>query len=628
MVNQKRLKHRALAYLIAIIAAGLATLLRMAMAPLVGAAMPFSTYFVATLLVVWFFGLGPAILNIGISSAAGAYLFVSGASSSPFYAGPAGRFTVFGYAVATLAAAFLLDLQRRTLERVNREADRRKAVEAAEREQRQQFETTLASIGDAVISTNAAGLIVFANRVALSLLRTSEPRVVGKPLDEVVQIRDETTRANLWIPDTLSGPALLIAHDGSEIPIDHSAAPIRTDRGLIQGSVLVFRDVTERRRADQALLEAEQRYRATFDNAAVGIAHVALDGRWLRFNDAVCVITGYSAAELRHMTFADITHPDDLPADSELARRVAAGEIPTYSLEKRYFRKDGSLVWVMLTVSLLRDSVGAPQCFISVLEDITARKAAEEAAFTIADELRMSNQALKRSNQDLERFAFAASHDLQEPLRMIATYSQLLIKSYRGQFDSQAEMFVSHILDGTSRMRDLLADLLAYSELSAGMETPAEVVDLNLTVRNVQKNLRTSIDEAGAVVTSDPLPALHANAAHFTSLFQNLLSNALKYRGEVSPRIHIAVEEKDGCIQFSVADNGMGIAPEYHRQIFEVFKRLHGKTIPGTGVGLAICKRVIEKYNGRIWVESCEGHGATFFFSVPSVAVYSARSAG
>jgi PAS domain S-box-containing protein len=628
--DKKLLKERALAYAAAALAAGLATLLRMALGPLFGAALPFSTYFVATLFVVWYFGFGAAVFNILLSVVAGVYFFLSDAATSPFYtaSGPAGRVTVTGYVTASLAVSFLLDLQRRTLERVNREADRRKAAEDAEREQRQGFETTLASIGDAVISTDSEGFIVFANRVALALLRATQADILGKRLNDVVQIANEFTRAKVESPvnrvlregpEALAEATVLISKDGTETPIDQSAAPIRAEGRAIQGAVLVFRDITERRRVELALLEAEQRYHATFDNAAVGIAHVGLDGRWLRFNDAVCAITGYSREELKSKTFADITHPDDLDADWALARRVASGEIPTYSIEKRYFRKDGSIVWVTLTVSLLRDTAGAPQCYISVIEDITGRKLAETALRKAAEELRSSNEALERSNEDLERFAFMASHDLQEPLRMITTYSQLLIKTYPGQFDSEAKMFVSNIREATGRMRDLLADLLAYAEIGSHPEMPPEGVDLNLIIDYVRQNLKASIEETGAMITSDPLPILRANVRLFTSLLQNLVANAIKYRSERPPRIHISVQETDGELQFAVADNGIGIEPEYHERIFELFKRLHGKAIPGTGVGLAICKRVVESYGGRIWVESRVGDGAIFFFSLPSL---------
>lgn len=240
-------------------------------------------------------------------------------------------------------------------------------------------------------------------------------------------------------------------------------------------------------------------------------------------------------------------------------------------------------------------------------------------------ELRELNEDLARSNEDLERFAFVASHDLQEPLRMITTYAQLLIKTYPSQLESDAAMFVSHIVNGARRMRELLADLLTYTEIGGQSDQAREAVDLNLVVENVKQNLKASIDESGAVITSDRLPALSAYEGHFIPLFQNLIGNAIKYRSERPPRIHISVQNGNRDLRFAVADNGIGVAPEYHEKIFAVFKRLHGKKIPGTGIGLSICQRVVERYDGRIWVESEAGRGATFIFTLPKTLCLSKK---
>ena len=208
---------------------------------------------------------------------------------------------------------------------------------------------------------------------------------------------------------------------------------------------------------------------------------------------------------------------------------------------------------------------------------------------------------------------------------MITAYSQLLIKSHAGEFTGEASTFVDNIVSGTTRMRELLSDLLAYTEIRSRDEEPLELVDLNAVLEDVRQNLKASIDESGAEVTSERLPVVRAYRAHFQPLFQNLIGNAIKYRSARPPRIHVSVQEKDGELQFSVSDNGIGIEPEYHKQIFEVFRRLHGRKIPGTGVGLAICQRVVERYGGRIWVESQPGVGSTFVFTAPDVAIHYAK---
>lgn len=204
---------------------------------------------------------------------------------------------------------------------------------------------------------------------------------------------------------------------------------------------------------------------------------------------------------------------------------------------------------------------------------------------------------------------------------MITAYSQLLIKSHAGEFDREAGTFVDNIVSGTTRMRELLSDLLAYTELRSRNEEPLELVDLNAVLENVRQNLQAAIAESGAAVTSERLPVIRAYRAHFQPLFQNLIANAIKYRSARPPRIHVSVQEKDGELRFSVADNGIGIEPEYHKKIFEVFRRLHGAKIPGTGVGLAICQRIVERYGGRIWVESQPGKGSRFLFTLPNVAI-------
>jgi signal transduction histidine kinase len=231
------------------------------------------------------------------------------------------------------------------------------------------------------------------------------------------------------------------------------------------------------------------------------------------------------------------------------------------------------------------------------------------------------NADLKRSNQDLERVAFVASHDLQEPLRMITSYSQLLVARHStGQSEKAGDPdFIKYIVEGTNRMRDLLSDLLAYTEVSGSAEQTLESVDLNLMVKKVTETLSASIAETGAEVIADRLPVLNAHESRLTSVFLNLIGNAIKYRSEAAPRIHISFKQCPEAFEFAIADNGIGIAPEYQQKVFVAFKRLHGREIPGTGIGLAICQRIVERYGGRIWVDSVIGQGSTFRFTLPRV---------
>jgi len=227
---------------------------------------------------------------------------------------------------------------------------------------------------------------------------------------------------------------------------------------------------------------------------------------------------------------------------------------------------------------------------------------------------------LERSNTDLERFAFVASHDLQEPLRMVTCFSQLLALSYKGQLDAQADEYLEYIQTGTKRMAALIEDLLSYSQIVHATEKDVPV-DCNTVLDNVLESSRVMVADNGAVITSDPLPTVDGDEGQIGQLFHNLLTNALKYRKrEVAPHVHISAQRTANEWVFSFRDNGIGIASEYWEQVFLIFKRLHKKAdYPGTGIGLALCRRIIEGRAGRIWLESMPGVGSTFYFTWPGI---------
>ena len=377
---------------------------------------------------------------------------------------------------------------------LNREIVERKLIEQELHAQRELLRTTLASIGDGVIATDAAGIVSFMNPIAESLTGWSGKEAVGYPLDAVFRIVNEHTRAPVASPVTevrqrglivgLANHTLLIAKDGTERAIADSGAPIRDANGQLLGEVVVFRDVTDRRRDERAL------------------------------------------------------------------------------------------------------------------ED--------------------TNKSLQKSNDNLRQFAYAAAHDLKEPLRMVSLYSQLLARLQRGKLSGDTEKCLEQVQVGAARMEDLLDGLFAFVTAGEVADTELLAVDCNDIVAKAIANLYSQVQAAGAEVIWNSLPTITAQPAPLIVLFQNLIGNAIKYhREQEAPRVSVAATRRNQEWLFVVADNGIGIEPEYHRHIFGVFKRLHPAKYPGTGIGLALCARVVEGYGGTIWVESEIGEGSRFLFTIP-----------
>ena len=376
---------------------------------------------------------------------------------------------------------------------------------------------------------------------------------------------------------------------------------------ILGGKVPVSVDLE---RTAEALRASEQRFQATFDQAAVGLAHAGLDDRWLLVNQRFCEIVGHRREDLLERSFRDLMYPEDLETAMANTRRLLAGELQTCSMDMRWHRALGPDVWIRQTRSLARDPSGAPQYFIAVVEDISARKQAEE-------QRSLGTEELARSNAELEQFAYVVSHDLQEPLRMVASYVQLLEVRYKDRLDSDAHDFIAFAVDGATRMKQMIADLLAYSRVGR-LAKQFVPVACEAVLGQACADLQAAMAEAAAQVSQGPLPAVQGNAGQLTHLFQNLIGNAIKFRGREPPRIHVSAERNGQEWVFSVRDNGIGLDPQFAHRIFMVFQRLHGhEDYLGTGIGLAIARKIVEHRGGRIWVESEPGKGATFRFTVP-----------
>jgi PAS domain S-box-containing protein len=336
---------------------------------------------------------------------------------------------------------------------------------------------------------------------------------------------------------------------------------------------------------------------------------------WLSQNDRILMVNS-AAAELLGGTAEQIVGRDPYEFIDEKCRHMVREQIEKASQGERLrvadakcVRLDGELVDVALTVARVPYE-GGVAVQVNCL-DITERKRTEETLFQQAQEL-------KRSNEDLVRFAYVASHDMREPLRMVTLYAQLLAMRYGDKLGKDADEFIGFIEAGVQRMNALVEDLLAYSRAIPSAERVSQTVNMNSVLQEVLRGCHAKITETGAEITYDPLPNLPGDAVQIGQVLENLISNSLKYRSNHPPRIRISATREGDYWHFSLSDNGIGFKPSYSQQIFELFKRLHKTEYPGTGIGLAICKRIIEQHDGTIWAESEPGHGSVFHFTLPA----------
>lgn len=326
------------------------------------------------------------------------------------------------------------------------------------------------------------------------------------------------------------------------------------------------------------------------------------DGNIRTVNGATCALLGYSEQELLGQPLAGVVDGTVLSGGEHRGQ---------HNIEMVYRTKDARRLPVLFSSALLRGRDGRLQGVVCVAQDLTDRKRAEEA-------MRAYAQELARSNAELEQFAYVASHDLQEPLRMVASYTQLLARRYKGRLDADADEFIGFAVDAATRMQRLINDLLAYSRVGTRGK-PFEPTNLSEVVDQVLATLKLAIEEGGARVTRDPLPTVMADATQMGQLFQNLIGNAIKFRKKDTPlHIHVSVAPHGREWRVEVADNGIGFEPAYAERIFVIFQRLHTVAeYPGTGIGLAICKKIVERHRGRIWADASPGRGSTFSFTLP-----------
>jgi PAS domain S-box-containing protein len=379
----------------------------------------------------------------------------------------------------------------------------------------------------------------------------------------------------------------------------------------LSAGVLVYRLLRKQREGEAALRESESRYRRLHETMWDAFVQMDMAGRIVDCNYAFEQMLGYNRSQLLLRNEADLTPSQWHETCAKIFSEQILPKGRSVVYEKEYIRADQSIFIAELRTVLITNDTDYPTGIWSIVRDVSQRKEMEQ-------ERENAMRALQRSNEDLKQFAYVASHDLQEPLRMVASYTQLLAERYDRQLDEKGHKFIHYAVDGASRMQALIRDLLAFSRVETHAQEFQEI-DAHSILGVAISNLKAMIDETGALVTTDDLPHVKADPSQLTLVFQNLINNGIKFRDKSSsPFIHISSQRRKGNWCFSVQDKGIGIAPKYKEKIFVVFQRLHTRQeYPGTGIGLSLCKRIIDRHGGKIWFDSTLGQGTTFYFTIP-----------
>jgi PAS domain S-box-containing protein len=498
----------------------------------------------------------------------------------------------------------------------------RKRAEVALRTALAREGALLAAIPDIVMQVDANKIYTWANRPGIEFFG---PDVVGREAAFYFEGEQDTYGRvqPLFQGDeqTFYVESWQRRRDGEKRLLAWWCRVLKDEGGNATGALSTAHDITERKRAEEALQDSEARFRDTFERSTVGKSLTGRDGRLLKVNQALADMLGLSIEELQQITFAEITHPDDIAESRECVRCLFAGERTTYRMEKRYWHRNGHLVFADVSTRLLCDKQGAPLHLITNVVDITARKQAEIAlAETLVDlERRVAERTaeLTVANQELESFAYAVSHDLRAPLRGIDGWSQAVMEDCGHQLDQRGREHLARVRSETHRMDDLIDDLL---ELSRVTRTPMkrETVDLAAMALELELGLRAGQPERAVDLVVAPGVVAEGDAVLLRVLLQNMLHNAWKFTGKrPRARIEFGCATEEGRTVYHVRDNGAGFDMRFAGKLFAPFQRLHSLAeFPGTGIGLATVQRIIHRHGGKVWVTAEVDQGATFYFTL------------
>ena len=502
---------------------------------------------------------------------------------------------------------------------VQRDSSRRAFADKALLDSEERFRGLLEAAPDAMVVVNQSGEIVLLNVQAEKQFGYRREELLGQKVKNIIPegfaerlIADGTRTAAEAMAQQIGTGIELSGRrkDGNEFPIEIMLRPLENADGILVTAAI--RDITERKQAEETLRQSEESNRLIVSNTKdYAIMMLDLGGNVVNWNEGAERIKGYRAEEIIGQHFSCFFPAEDISNGKPALQLEEAARVGRFEDEDWRIRKDGSRFFASVVITALREETGLLRGFGKITRDITERKKFEEHLVKTAEELR-------RSNDQLQQFGYVASHDLQEPLRMVASYTQLLATRYKGRLDSDADDFIDYAVDGCNRMQGLIQDLLAYSRSGTNEKALREISGEN-ALKEALANLRATIGESGAIVTHDSLPSITTDEVQLVQVFQNLVGNAIKYCSAAVPLVHVSATKNGGNEWiFSVRDNGLGIEPQYFERIFIIFQRLHGRQeFNGTGIGLAICKKIVERLGGRIWVESQLAKGSTFYFALP-----------
>lgn len=471
------------------------------------------------------------------------------------------------------------------------------------------YQTIIAQVTDGIIVLDLQKRGVELNPAAEGLLGCTESQALGQPITQILPNYHDAWMA---LDRTKQPIEITLGEDVQRRHIQVYTSPLRDASEATTGWLLVLHDVTACKRRERINERLTQRLEAGLRAGNLAWWEMELPSGKVVFDDRKAEMLGY--APERFETYEDFTkllHPDDYERAMQAMQDHLEGRVENYEIEYRIKTRSGAYRWFRDmggTTSHINEEGNA--YVIGLVEDITERKKAEEKLEHYAADL-------KRSNEDLEQFAYVVSHDLQAPARTVRNYVELLARRHHDQLDEEANTLIDYAVKGAERMQKMIGALLRLSRVETkGKDlTPTDVESL---LKHTLDSLHQTIRETEATVTYDPLPTLMADEAQLAQVFQNLIANAIKFRREnVLPHVHISAEPRGDEWLFSIRDNGIGMDPEHGERIFQIFQRLHTEEeYPGLGIGLALSKRIVERHSGRIWVESTPGEGSTFFFTL------------